>query len=239
MARQTAPLGILALILSTLCGLNTAGAYEYEVPDKIEDGWETGSLSSEKFDPTAIYEMFDRIEQNDYPNIRSVLIARNGKLVVEEYYPRPADARERAFRRIAPQEITSATKSVTSILIGIAIDRGLIESVEDKVVTLLPEYADAIPADDRDKLRLKHLLSMCAGLTWDEWSFPYSDPRNDHIQMLRSQSPIRYVFSRPANAAPGKKFAYNSGISIALGEIIRRTSGMRAEEFARRFLFEP
>jgi hypothetical protein len=54
MVRQTARLGIVALILLISCGLKSARAYEYEVPDKIEDGWETASLSSEKFDATAI-----------------------------------------------------------------------------------------------------------------------------------------------------------------------------------------
>ena len=238
--RRTMLWATLPLILSAPSDSLTARAYEYAVPEKIEeDGWETSPLSDENFDAAPINEMLNRIERGVYPNVRSVLIARNGKLVVEEHFPRPANARERAFRRVAPQEITSATKSITSILIGIAIDRGMIKGVDEPIAALLPEHANALSADFRDKLLLKHLLSMCAGLAWDEWTHPYSDPRNDHIQMLLSPSPIRYALSRPALAMPGKRFAYSSGISIALGEIIRHTSGMTVVEFAERFLFEP
>lgn len=219
---------------------HAASAYEYVVPDKVEDGWETASLASVRLDPQPLTEMFERIERNEYPNIRSVLIVSNGKLVVEEYFPRQAgDARERAFRRVAPQEITSATKSVTSLLIGIAIDRSLIAGVDQGVADLLPDAAAALTVEARQRLRLKHLLSMSAGLSWDEWTYPYSDPRNDHIQMLRDPAPIRYVFSRPVVAPPGDKFSYNSGLSMALGEILFRASGLRADKFAERFLFEP
>ena len=93
-------------------------AYEYAVPDDLADGWEPASLAQAGVDAAPLQEMFERIERSEYANIRSVLIVKNGRLIVEEYFPRPADARERAFRRVQPVEITSATKSVTSLLIG-------------------------------------------------------------------------------------------------------------------------
>ena len=175
-----------------------------------------------------------------YKNVRSVLITRNGKLVLEEYFPRQqGDERERAFRQVAPVEITSATKSVTSILIGIAIDNRLIRGIDEKLSVLLPNYSEILGNNERGNLRLKDFLTMCAGLSWDEWTLPYTDARNDHIRMLRSADPLRYVLERPIVAAHGAKFAYNSGISIALGQIILNVSGLRADKFAEKHLFEP
>jgi CubicO group peptidase (beta-lactamase class C family) len=80
---------------------------------------------------------------------------------------------------------------------------------------------------------------MSAGLSWDEWTHPYTDARNDAVQMIRDPDPVRFVLGRPAEAAPGTKFSYNTGISIVLGEIIRKASGLRVDRFAERFLCEP
>ena len=136
-------------------------------------------------------------------------------------------------------ESTSATKSVTSILIGIAVDRGLIRDANEKLSTFFPEYADIFADPAKAKLTLKDLLTMTAGLKWDEWTLPYTDPRNDHVAMVRSDNPIRYVLECSIVAQPGETFAYNSGLSIVLGQIIFKASGLRADKFAERYLFEP
>ena len=183
--------------------------------------------------------MLEKINAADgYKNIKSLLIAKDGKLVVEEYYP-PGDEREQMFKRFAPQELTSATKSVTSVLIGIAIDQHLIKSVDEKAASFFPECADIFVDADKAKIRLRDLLTMQAGLSWDEWTYPYSDARNSHIQMLRSNDPIRFVFEQPVVAPAGTKFAYSSGNSIVLGRIISKVTGKRVEKFAEQFLFNP
>jgi CubicO group peptidase (beta-lactamase class C family) len=209
--------------------------------EKTKDGWEPAWPADEKLDAAMVSAMLERVRGGAYRNVHSVIIARNGKLVVEEYFPRTeGDRREQALRRASPVESTSATKSVTSMLIGIAIDRGLIRSADERLATFFPEYADAFAADPgRAKITLKDLLTMTAGLAWDEWTLPYTDPRNDHIAMVRSDDPIRYVLERPVVAAPGETFAYNSGLSIILGQVIFKVSGLRADRFADRHLFEP
>jgi CubicO group peptidase (beta-lactamase class C family) len=231
---------LFVLSIAIYSAAANAAPYEYSVPEKATSGWETASLASEGIDANQIASMFDHILNGEFKNISSVLLVRNGKLVAEEYFPRvEGDRRAQAFSSIAPREITSATKSITSILIGIAIDKHLIRSVDEKVSALLPAYADLFAGQDKDKLRLRELLSMCAGLSWDEWSYPYSDPRNSHIQMLRASDPIRYVFEQKLTETPGAHFAYSSGISLALGEIIHNVAGMPVDKFAAQNLFEP
>ena len=136
-----------------------------------------------------------------------MVLVQGGKLVAEEYFPRqkgfPAE-RDRAIQRVAPKQLYFATKSVTSILVGIAIEQGLIHGVDDKVARYFPGYKDDFVTTDKAALCIKDLLSMCAGLTWDEWSFPYSDPRNITPGALLSPDPIRYTLSRPMERHPGR-----------------------------------
>jgi CubicO group peptidase (beta-lactamase class C family) len=242
---KSAPGAIPLLVLLTLL-VTTAVAGGQQTrpttnPEKTEDGWQSVSPADEKLDRTRIDAMLERIRGGVYRDVRSVIVVRHGRLVVEEYFPRTeGDRREQAIRRASPVEMTSATKSVTSILIGIAIDKGLIRGADERLATFFPEYADVFAADpNKAKLTLKDLLTMTAGLAWDEWTLPYTDARNNHVAMIRSDDPIRYVLERPVVAAPGEAFAYNSGLSIVLGQVIFKASGLRADKFAERYLFEP
>jgi len=121
---------------------------------------------------------------------------------------------------------------VTSILIGIAIDRQLITGAAEKISTFFPEFTG------KEDVRLKHFLSMTAGLEWHE-DVPFTDPRNDCERMNHSADPIRLLLERPSVAPPGSKFAYNSALSLSLGEVVHRTSKMPVDQFARTHLFEP
>ncbi len=212
-----------------------APVYQYEIPPATEDGWGTAPASQANLDTALIADLFDRVIRHEYINIHSVLLVRHGVLVVEEYFPGPAGR----FDRLTRHNQQSVTKSVTSILIGIALDQQLIGSVEERVATFFPEFADLFADSAKAGMRLKHLLSMTAGLSWDEWTRPYTDPRNDLIQMLRSDDRFRYLLNRPVVAKPGSRFVYNGGITLLLGEILRRVSGLRVDAFAERYLFAP
>jgi CubicO group peptidase (beta-lactamase class C family) len=164
---------------------------------------------------------------------------KNGKLVVEEYFPgTEEDGVYRVYGRDTLHGIHSATKSVNSILVGIAIDQKRL-SGDAKVSDLFPEYSDIFVGSDKEAIRVKHLLAMTSGLAWNELNASYADAANDHVPMNGSEDPLRYVFERPLEAAPGERFCYNSGISIALGESIYKATGSRADKFAEEFLFQP
>jgi CubicO group peptidase (beta-lactamase class C family) len=219
---------------------NYVETYQYTVPEKTNDGWETASLNSVNLDTNLIKELFERIGSNSYENIHGVLLVKNGKLVVEEYFPgQDSKGQYQTFKRDTLHEMHSATKSLNSILIGIAIDQHLIRNVDEKISTFFPEYSDIFTNKEKDAICLKDLLSMTAGLSWDEWTYPYTDPRNDAAVMASRADFFRYVLERPIATTPGKKFVYNSGISLMLGEIIYKASGLRADKFAERYLFSP
>ena len=219
---------------------NNVKSYQYNVPEKLNDGWEIASLKSVRLDTDLIQELLERIGDNSYKNIHSVLLVKNGSLVLEEYFSgRNSEGQYQTFTRDVPQEMHSATKSVNSILVGIAIDRHLIRGVDERISSFFPEYSDIFTNKGKAAIRLKDLLSMTAGLSWDEWTFPYIDPRNDAAMMASKADFFRYVLEKPVASTPGTKFVYNSGISLILGEIIYKASGLRADKFAERYFFAP
>jgi CubicO group peptidase (beta-lactamase class C family) len=217
-----------------------ATSYTYEVPEQTADGLETGHLSDYGFDLQRITYLMNRILNRSYVNIHSVLVVRNGVLVLEEYFPGASYNRPYTrFARDTLHSLHSVTKSFNSALVGIAIDQGRIGSVDDKISTYLPEYADVFEDSERDSLRIKHLLAMTAGLYWDEWTYPYDDIRNTHVALARSPDPVRYAIELPIMAPPGTIFQYSSGMSIVLGRIVHNATGLRPHKFAEQYLFGP
>jgi CubicO group peptidase (beta-lactamase class C family) len=236
---------VAVVVLHVDCEISRAATnyvetYQYTVPENTNDGWETASLNSVNLDTNLIKELFERIGSNSYENIHGVLLVKNGKLIVEEYFPgQDSKGQYQTFKRDTLHEMQSATKSMNSILIGIAIDQHLIRNVDEKISTFFPEYSDIFTNKEKDAICLKDLLSMTAGLSWDEWTYPYTDPHNDATVMASRADYFRYVLERPIATTPGTKFVYNSGISLMLGEIIYKASGSRADKFAERYLFSP
>ncbi|MGH7949764.1 MAG: serine hydrolase domain-containing protein [Candidatus Binataceae bacterium] len=215
-------------------------SYRYSAPPDTGDGWQTASLTSEHLDPALINALFERVLDNTYKNIHSVLLVKNGKLVVEEYFPGTDDeGKFQVYNRDKLHDVASVTKSVTSILIGIALDQHILTNVDQKMSALLPQYSDIFANSDKDRICLKHFLSMTAGLAWDESSYPYFRYLNDHMDMNVAPDPIRYVLEKQVVAVPGTTFDYNSGLSLALGQVILNVSGMPADKFAERHLFDP
>ena len=144
-----------------------------EIRTKFPGDWVTAAPSDVLMDANLLREMTAKINGPSvgYQNIKSLLLVKDGKLVTEDYFPRhDGDQWKQALMRVSPQELTSATKSITSLLIGIAIDKKLIKSADEKVATFFPEYADIFSDSAKANIRLRDLLTMQAGLSWDEWT---------------------------------------------------------------------
>jgi len=214
-------------------------------PVQFGDDWEEASLADVGMEAGTINELIKllRTQEHDY---HSLLVVKDGKLVVEEYFGgQDADLTGyefglkplAMFDRDTPHFQASVTKSVTSILLGIAIDKGFIQGADEKMFSFFPEYAD-LKTDDKEELTLAHMLIMGTGIPWDE-SYPYTDLRNDLTRMWHHTDPIRVVLEKPVIAKPGTQLLYNSGTTNLLGEIVRRRTGMSLVEFAERHLFAP
>jgi len=167
------------------------------------------------------------VPQMDRSGALAALVVRRGFLVLEWY--RASDGREALF------SIYSCTKSVTSALVGIAIDRGLLSGADLPVSEFFPEIGSAVDAKRKSGLTLRHLLAMTSGLDWPEWGI-----WNYYFQpMVESPDWVRFVLGRRMAADPGVVFNYDTGGSQVLSAIVERVTGMPAAEFARRELFDP
>jgi CubicO group peptidase (beta-lactamase class C family) len=134
-------------------------------------------------------------------------------------------------------DIRSATKSITALLVGIAIDQGLIPSVDSAVVELLPEYAAQLSADPRKaRMRVVDLLTMRSGLDCDDWN---RDSPGHEDRMYRQRDWLAFWASTPMRDEPGERFSYCTGNVVALGRILANVSGRPASELARTHLFAP
>ena len=174
--------------------------------------------------------------------VHSVVVIRHGKLVFEQYFPgydqpwgQPDGQYE--FSATTKHDMRSASKSVTSLLIGIAIDRKLIAGVDEPVLKFFPDYA-AVKQPGWDAITLRHLLTMSSGIKWDE-ARAWTDPKNDEPHLVVEPDPLGYVLSRPVAAPPDTLWTYNGGGTELLGSIIERVSKTSLEAFAREALFQP
>jgi len=193
----------------------------------------------------SLFALLDLIETTEDHLIHSILIVRDQTLVFEEYWPGvdldqiTLVPTQQNFDRETLHYAASISKSITSALVGIAIDRGLIGSLDDSLFSYFPEYADLIRNDNRE-ITLEHLLSFSSGLDWNEHVYGFEDPRDSHYQMFNAPDPVGYLLGRPVMFDPGGEFLYNSGDTNILGEIVRRTSGsITLIDFADRYLFQP
>lgn len=134
-------------------------------------------------------------------------------------------------------DIRSATKSVTALLVGIAITRGHLEGVDQAAVELLPELAREARRDPRKAaITLEDLLTMRSGLDCDDWN-PDSPGHED--TMYRRRDWVRFWARVPMREDPGTRFSYCTGNVVALGRILETATGMEVPDFAQRFLFGP
>ncbi|MCU0461019.1 MAG: beta-lactamase family protein [Bacteroidales bacterium] len=165
-------------------------------------------------------------------DIHSVLIVKDGYIVAEQYY-------SDKYGIDSLQPVYSCTKSLTSALIGIAIDRKYLQDENTLMTGFFPEYKIENLTDDKQKITLKHMLTMSAGLDWHELDYHYNDERNTFNQWVSSSDRVKFVLDRQMVAVPGELYTYNTGISHVLSAIIKKSTGIRADSFALENIFRP
>jgi CubicO group peptidase (beta-lactamase class C family) len=157
-----------------------------------------------------------------------VLVTRHGRIVLEaSYAPFRAGLKHRAY---------SATKSVVSTLVGMALGDGLLDSTGRRVVDFFPDRTIANLDGAKKAITVQHLLDMTSGLAWTEG---LSGAIDSPIAMARAPDWQQFVLDQPMASAPGTRFYYNSGNSHLLSAILSKVTGRSANDYAREKLFGP
>lgn len=186
---------------------------------KSQDRWELSSPSQQGMDSISLSKL-DEYIKSELPHFRSLLISRNGYLVFEKYY-HGSYANE--F-----QNMQSVTKSITSALFGIALQKDYIKSLDDKVMDYFAEYKDSITDARVNEITILHLLTMSSGI--DE--IPTMFGKNE-TNPNKSTLQTKLIFN------PGSGFKYSSPSAHLLSGILYRTTGISVLKFAEENLFQP
>ena len=206
----------------------TTNKYTYHHPKPIKDGLNTANLDKTGLDRNLLHEMMQKIIDGKYPNVHSILIIKDGKLVFEEYFY------EHNINKL--HELRSATKSFISALTGIAIDKGFIKSKNETVLSYFPEYTIENNSDSKEKITIENLLTNQSGLDCD-----VSNPNSvgNETTMNNTNDWIKFTLNLPIIDSAGGKGMYCSGNPITLGRIIEKVTKQTLPEFAKQNLFHP
>jgi len=230
-----------------------------------QSGWPTASPKSVGIDEKSLAAFDAEIASGKFGNMDGMTIIRHGKLVFDKRYPHDYDkiygeeAKKESplnagdlsgpynyysswwhpwYQRGELHSLQSVTKTITSIIFGVARTRGDIPDIDTPVMKYFDESKVANVDDRKRRMTIRHLLTMSAGIDWNE-ELPYSDPKNTGSQMEASFDWVEYTINRPMAYEPGTKFAYNSGATQILARVFRVAAGMDIEDYAVRHLFTP
>jgi CubicO group peptidase (beta-lactamase class C family) len=204
------PLGFLFPFFSYDQGPN------FHLPD---DNWKISTPEAQGVDSRKLLEMFQGIKATGGSDLHSILIVKNGYLITESYLT--------PYHKETLHNIKSASKSILSALVGIALREKYLSSLDQKVSEFYPEYVND---PQKKEITLRHLLTMTAGLAWSydqETASPVS-PNN-----LETWNLV------PMRDTPGEKFEYNTMLAHMMSAILTKASGKSTKEFADSFLFKP
>jgi CubicO group peptidase (beta-lactamase class C family) len=186
-------------------------------------------LTSIKMSQDTIAKLIQLIKTNPPNDFRGLVVIKDNKLVVEEYF--------NTYWRETIHDIRSAGKSVTSLLLGIAIDKGLIKDTEQSIYNFFPSPKFTQPEKDgRPDIKIKHLLAMSSGLSADDND---ENSPGSSINWLMRDNWVNFAISLPMLFTPGQKYVYNDVCPMLVGAIIEEVSGKRLSDFAKENLFSP
>ncbi|MFC2082470.1 serine hydrolase domain-containing protein [Candidatus Bipolaricaulota bacterium] len=246
MRLRSKPAGTFLLILVCLAisvAAQTDEGYSYTPPVSIIGDWATGTLTDVGIAQQPIEDAIQGILDGDYERVHSVIIVKDGLLVLEEYFrgftyvsPTRWAVSEVLFGRNRIHNLASLTKSITSVLVGAAIYQGFIRGVDEAIFSFFSELEDLI-TPEKDAITIEHLLTLTPGWQWFENTQMVEE--NCMYQFNIADSPLRYLVGLPMEALPGEQWTYNGGAVSLLGKLIEAASGMPIDVFANRHLFGP
>ena len=224
---------LILIILGVMTGCRRPIITHIEKPPAYwpTQGWRTSTPEAQGIDSDQLVNIVKLILEQDL-NLHSMLIVRNGYVVSDIYfYP---------YLGNTVHDVASVTKSITSALIGIAIAKGFIPDKNAPILDFFPQHKARCVNNAKEKLLLKHLLTMTSGLNCVREDPDVSPFREATLfEMFESEDWVRFILDLPVVSEPGSTFDYNSCNFHLLSAIIKETTGMNALDFAQKYLFNP
>ncbi|MBT8437655.1 MAG: beta-lactamase family protein [Gammaproteobacteria bacterium] len=208
-----------------------------------DNEWPTANLEDSGFDVEKMQRLTQRLESGWHPNAHMVLVEYDGKLVYENYlsgedenWGQPVG--HRVFAADSVHDLRSVSKSVTSLLLGIALGDDFETALSRPIIEYFPEFADQV-APGVEQVTLHQVLAMSAGFKWNEMVMPYANKKNDERRLYYAPDPVQYALTRPLHTKPGESWYYNGGMTMVIAALIEKISGKPFLEFAREKLADP
>ena len=175
--------------------------------------------------------------------LHAVLAMRHQTMLVERYFAGSDENWGRQLGRVqfdatTLHDLRSVTKSVASLLYGIALADGLVPPLDARLLDAFPQYPDLAEDPARASWTIAHVLNMSMGTAWNE-DLPYTDPANSEIAMEMTEDRYRFILDRPMVSEPGARWNYNGGCSALVGYLIEQGSKQTIDDFAKARLFGP
>jgi CubicO group peptidase (beta-lactamase class C family) len=248
-----------ALLLAVF--LSYAGAQD-QFPTK---GWPKAEPAAVGLDSAALGALDADIAAGQYGLVDSLLVIRCGKQAYQRSYPHDyAKIYGQLAKTAGPlnhdvngpynyfsaefhpyyqhsdlHTMQSVSKTVTSVTIGMAMLRKEFPAnLDAPILNYFSEYKIANLDDRKRRITLRHLLTMTAGLSWNE-DVAYNDPANSADVMEAQHDWVQYVIDQPMDAEPGTKWVYSSGVTQLLSHIFKKATGKNVDDYAAEFLFKP
>ena len=180
------------------------------------------------------------LQDESSAKVHSIVVIHDGKLVYEKYLSGDDEklgwtVKGRTFDASMKHDVRSITKSVVSLLYGIALAEGSVPPLDASLVDSFPEYPEASADPAKRKMTVGDALTMSLGLEWNEDA---PGDENTETQMEDAPDLVRFVLERPVAAEPGTVWVYNGGATSLLARIIARGTGMSIAA-ARRYYEDP
>lgn len=194
------------------------------------NGWktcapETVGMDAQKLDLAMAYATNPKFKTE------GILVVKDGYIISEAYIG--------SFTQDSEHISNSMAKSFSSALVGIAIDKGLIANIDERICQYYETWDCADPDDLRSKITLRHAMTLTTGLEWKEdWS-TWNYKTNDALKMALSGYFTEYMSQRKGLYEPGTHFLYSTGDPMLLSKVIQQATGMSAFEFAQQQIFKP
>ncbi len=226
-------LGAALTLTQSISAASSARAQDWQVVTPEEAG----------FAPDLAAQLDAAFARGDLPNLHGVVLVRHGKLVLERYYSGLDESRGVPLGKVTfgpevKHDLRSVTKSIVSLLYGIALGEGHVPAPDRPLLEHFPDHADLAADPARRAMTVAHALTMTLGTEWDE-SLPYTDPRNSETAMDRAPDRIRFILERPMIAEPASRWNYNGGATALLAHLIARNTDTPLMDYARAKLFQP